>query len=193
MARAGLTSDRVVDCATQLANEAGLGALTLSAVASTLGVQTPSLYKHVDGLASLRRLVGLRAKRDLASVLALATVGRSRSDALRALAAAYREWAAANPASAVAVQAAPLPGDEEDVAASTAVTDVVFSALFGYGLSEDALVDATRTLRAGLIGYAALEAGGGFGMARRVDESFAWWLDAFDTALSVKNPGWEET
>ncbi len=142
MPRAGLTPALVVESATRIADASGLSALTLAAVAGEVGVRTPSLYKHVDGLPSLRRLVGVRAKRELAAVL-------------------------------------------EDGEASTAVTDVVFAALRGYGLSDDALVDATRTLRAVLVGFAALEASGGFGMARPVDESFDWWLDSFDTALSA--------
>jgi len=184
MPRAGLSPERVVDAATTVADERGFSALTLAAVAGEVGVQTPSLYKHVDGLPSLRRLVGLRAKRELAAVLSRATVGRSRGDALRSLALAYRSWAAEHPGQAAAIQAAPLPGDEEDIAAGTAATDIVFAALRGYGLTDEALIDATRTLRAGLVGFAALEASGGFGMARPVDASFAWWLDSFDTALS---------
>lgn len=184
MPRAGVTRDRVVETATRLADESGLESLTLAAVASDLGVRTPSLYKHVEGLPSLRRLVAVRAKQDLAVVLGAAAVGRARGEALRALTAAYRAWATDHPAAAAAAQAAPDRDDADDVAASTAVTDVIFGALAGYGLSEDALVDATRSLRAGLVGFAALESGGAFGLARPVEESFTWWVDALDRALS---------
>ena len=184
MPRAGLTRDRVVETAARIADESGLDSLTLAAVAAELGVRTPSLYKHVDGLPALRRLLAVRAKRDLAGVLAAATVGRARGDALRALALAYRAWAADHPAAAAAAQAAPDPDDAEDVAASTAATEVVFGALSGYGLTDDALVDATRSLRAGLVGFAALSSGGAFGLARPVEASFAWWVDALDRALT---------
>jgi AcrR family transcriptional regulator len=183
--RAGVTRERVVATATRLANESGLDALTLAAVASDLGVRTPSLYKHVDGLPSLRRLVAVRAKEDLAAVLAAASVGKARGDALRALTAAYRAWASDHPAAAAAAQAAPDPDDPDDVAVSRAATDVVFGALSGYGLTDDALVDATRSLRAGLVGFAALESGGAFGLARPVAASFTWWVDALDRALSA--------
>ncbi len=184
MPRAGVTPERVVEAAARLADEDGLEALTMAAVAAELGIRTPSLYKHVDGLPALRRLLSLRARRDLAAVLAGAAVGRSRGDALRAVAHAYRQWASASPAAATAVQPAPLPGDAEEVAARTEVTDVVFAVLSGYGLSEAALVDATRALRAGLVGWAVLEARDGFGMARPAEQSFDWWLDALDSALS---------
>ena len=78
----------------------------------------------------------------------------------------------------------PLPEDAEDVAASEAVVGVVFDVLRGYDVADDVLVDATRTLRAGLHGFVALEAAGGYAMARPVGDSLAWWLDSLDRALA---------
>ena len=185
MPRAGLPQGRVVEPASRLADESGPDTLTLAAVATELGVRTPSLYKHVAGLPDLRRLVAVRAKTELATVLGAAAVGRARFDALRALALAYRGWAVEHPASAEAVQLPPSAGDEDDEQASRALVEVVYGVLAGYGLDEDALVDATRTLRAGLVGFVALECGGAFGLDRPVAESFDWWLRALDRALST--------
>ena len=47
----GLTLDRVVAAAAEIADSAGLDALSLASVASALGVRSPSRYNHVDGLA----------------------------------------------------------------------------------------------------------------------------------------------
>jgi AcrR family transcriptional regulator len=184
--RAGLSADAVIDAAIRLADTSGLDALTLAAVAADVGVQTPSLYKHVAGLPALRREIGLRAKHDLARALSRAAAGKSRRDALVALATTYRSWAGDNPASAAALQRAPLPGDDQDLEASAEVTQVVFAVLEGYGLSEDEVIDATRTLRAMLVGWTSLEANDGFGMARPVADSFGWWVDGFDRALSAR-------
>lgn len=181
--RAGLSSDRVVEEAARLADSAGLDVLTLAAVAESLGVKVPSLYKHVGGLPDLRRLLGIRAKRNLASVLAQASIGKSRGDALRAIALAYRDWARTRPGEYAAVQAAPAAEDEDDQQASAAVVQVVFDALAGYLVDEATLIDATRTLRAGLHGFVALEAAGGFALARSLDASFDWWLSSLDAAL----------
>lgn len=180
-----MTRDRVVESAAALADEVGLDSLTLAAVAADLGVRTPSLYKHVAGLPALRRLLAVRAKRELTGLLASATVGRARGDALRALAATYREWASTRPASAMLVQTPPVEDDEDDQLASKALVEVVYGTLSGYGLSDDALVDATRTLRACMVGFVALENSGAFGLARPVEESFEWWLSTLDRALSV--------
>ena len=180
-----MTPDRVVDVAAALADKQGLDSVTLAAVAAELGVRTPSLYKHVDGLPALRRLLAVRAKQELAGVLGGAAVGRARGDALRAVALAYRDWAVEHPGLYTAAQAAPLPDDAADVASTEAVVGVVFDVLRGYDVGDDVLVDATRTLRAGLHGFVALEAAGGYAMARPVGDSMAWWLDSLDRALSA--------
>lgn len=184
MPRAGVTPDRVVEVAVALADRDGLDSLTLAAVAAELGIRAPSLYKHVEGLPALRRLLTVRAKEELAGVLRGAAVGRARADAIRAVALAYRDWAVAHPGRYAAAQAAPLPTDADDVAASEAVVGVVFDVLRGYDVGDDVLVDATRTLRAGLHGFVALEAAGGYAMERRVDDSMAWWLGSLDRALA---------
>ena len=60
MPRAGLSEDRVVEEAEQLADEGQ--PVTLAALALRLGVQAPSLYKHVAGADALQQLVATRAK-----------------------------------------------------------------------------------------------------------------------------------
>jgi AcrR family transcriptional regulator len=55
MPRVGLDSAAVVSAAAELIERRGFEALTLSALASELGVKPPSLYAHVGGLDDLRR------------------------------------------------------------------------------------------------------------------------------------------
>ena len=62
---------------------------------------------------------------------------------------------------------------------------MVFDALSGYDVDEATTIDAVRTLRAALHGYIGLEASGGFGMDRPLDDSMEWMLDALDTALTL--------
>jgi AcrR family transcriptional regulator len=171
--RAGLTSQRVVDEAQALSDEVGLDGLTLAALAGRLGVRQPSLYKHIDGSDALRRALSVRAKQELAAVLARAAVGRSGDEALAALAHAYRQWAHAHPGRYQSTVAAPAPGDSDDEAASLAVVSVLLDILVGYDLSGDDAIHATRAVRAALHGFVSIEAASGFGMPLDVDESFA--------------------
>ena len=55
MPRAGLTPEGIVTEAALLADRDGLGALTLADLAAHLGVRSPSLYNHLDGLPDLAR------------------------------------------------------------------------------------------------------------------------------------------
>lgn len=172
MPRAGLTTAIVTDSAAQIADEVGLQGLTLAAVAQQLGVRLPSLYKHVDGTSGLQREIALRAKTELADVLRRAAVGRSREDALRSVARAYRTWASEHPGQYQATVRAAAAGDTADYEAGLAAAGVVFDILAGYGLTGDDAVDATRALRAALHGFVLLEASDGFGLPADVDRSF---------------------
>lgn len=185
MPRAGLTEDRVVVEAEQMADEVGLRQLTLAALAERLGVRQPSLYKHIDSMAGLQRSIAVRAKLELATVAGRAAIGRSRDDAVRAVCHAYRSWALEHPGRYAATVRAAAADDPDDLAASAAAVDVVFGVLSGYGLSGESAVDATRAIRAGLHGFLALETGGGFGLPQDVSGSFDRLVDGLIAALDA--------
>lgn len=175
----------MIEEAEAVADEVGLPRLTLAAVAVRLGVRLPSLYKHVDGMDALQRLMSIRAKSELGAVLARAAVGLSGAAALAHLCSAYRAWAQEHPGRYATTVTAPVAGDDEDLAASTEVVGVVFAVLTGYGLDEHARVDATRALRSALHGFLVLEEARGFGLPQDVDRSFDALVAAFDRALAT--------
>lgn len=193
MARAGLSTERVVAEAAVMADEHGLHDLTLAALASRLGVRQPSLYKHIDGLNALRRLLALRAKAELADVLGAAAIGRAREEALVAVADAFRGWAREHPGLYEAVQRPASPGDDEDEAVSTRLVGVLAAVMSGYGLEDDDAVDAIRAFRSAVHGFVALEAAGGFGLPASTDRSFDRLVHAVAVALgswsTVTAPG----
>jgi AcrR family transcriptional regulator len=184
MPRAGLTETRVLEDAERLADEVGLSQLTLAALAARLGVRQPSLYKHIDGMDGLQRGLAVRAKHELAAILARAAIGRERGDAITAIAHAYRAWAREHPGRYAAAQHAPVADDSDDIAASQAVLDIVTAVLAGYQLRDDDAIDATRALRSTLHGFVTLELGGGFGLPVDVDRSFERLIRGLVTALS---------
>jgi AcrR family transcriptional regulator len=185
MPRAGLTPRRVVEEAAVVADATGLDRLTLAAVAERCGVALPSLYKHVRGLDGLRRDLAVLAVRELAATLSQAAVGRARSDALHAIADAYRAYATAHPGRYAASVRAPAPGDADHAAAANDALAVFAAVLAGYGITGPDAIDAIRGLRAAMHGFVALEVAGGFRMPQSVDASYARLVDALDTALST--------
>lgn len=184
MPRVGLTTERVVDEAAALADEVGLERLTLSAIATHVGVAQPSLYKHVSGMPAVRRALALRGVRELSASLFRATAGKSRSDALVALARAYRAYAHAHPGCYEASIVAPEPGDQEHAAASEETLGIVSAVLAGYAITAADAVDAIRALRAALHGYVVLERAGGYRMPQDVDRSFERLVAMLDDALT---------
>ncbi|RMI03327.1 TetR/AcrR family transcriptional regulator, partial [Cellulomonas triticagri] len=98
MAHVGLTPARVVAEAAALADELGSSdALTLTAVARRLGVQTASLYAHVrDREALLDGLTAL-ALAEVGARIATGVAGRSGRAALAGYADAFRDYARAHP------------------------------------------------------------------------------------------------
>jgi AcrR family transcriptional regulator len=184
MPRAGLDTAAVVDAAAKLADSEGLEAVTLARLAAALGVRSPSLYAHVEGLEDLRRRLGARGARELAAELARAAAGRAGSDALSAVAHAYLAYARAHPGSYAAAQRSrEIQNDQEAVAAATAVMEVVLAVLRGYDLVGDDAVHAARTIRVALHGFVSLEADAGFAIALSLDETFEFVLATLDRGL----------
>jgi AcrR family transcriptional regulator len=184
MPRAGLDTAAVVDAAARLADADGLQAVTLARLAAALAVRPPSLYAHIGGLEDLRRRLGARGARELAVALGRAAAGRSGSDALGAVAYAYRAYAGEHPGCYAAAQRAhELQHSKEAIAAGHAVTDVVMAVLRGYDLHGDDAVHAARTIRVALHGFVALEAEGGFAIELPLDDTFERLIATLDRGL----------
>ena len=180
MPRAGLDRDVVVRRAAALLDQDGADPLTLARLAGELGVATPSLYKHIDGLDDLLARVAAVATAELAAQLGTATRGRSGRDALAAMADAYRRFAREHPGTYPLTQHH-LRTPEWGAAAAETLASVA-AALSGYGVTEDD-VDRIRFVRATLHGFVDLERRGGFGLPASVDVSFAFLVDALDATL----------
>ena len=171
MPRAGLSPAAVVTAALAVVDERGADALTLAAVAARTGVATPSLYKHIGGLAELRALVGARVIEELTARFTAAVLGRGGDEALAALLRAYRDYARAHPARYAAMPVDPLH-DPALAAAAGRLLDVVLAVLRGYGLSGPPAIHAARCVRAVAHGFASLEASGGFGLPEDLDRTY---------------------
>ncbi len=161
-------------------------ALTLVRLAARLGVRSPSLYAHVGGLADLRSRLAGRGARELTAALQAAATGRARSDALHAVADAYRAYALAHPGVYAAMQRAPAADSELDselARAAAELVQVVASVLRGYELHDEDAIHAVRMVRAALHGFVSLEREGGFAMPVDVEESYRRLVATLDRGL----------
>jgi AcrR family transcriptional regulator len=174
----GLELDQVVAAAAAVADRDGIDGLTLAGVAATLDVRSPSLYSHVDGLAGLRRAVALDAARRLGAEMAAAIDHRRGEDALRAMAVAYRSFAKRHPGAYATINTVPSPDDDAEVyAVFAAQLPPIVAVLEDMGVERAEAVDVIRAVRSALHGFAALEAGAGFGLPDDVERSFTTMVD----------------
>ena len=183
MPRAGLTVERIVAAAADLADEAGFENVTVSALARHFGVKDASLYSHVRNLQDLRTRIALLAGAEMIDDIAAAVAGRAGKEALAAFAGAYRGYAHRHPGRYAATQ---IRIDQSLIADSPAMrrtAEITYGMLRAYGLDEPDLTDAVRLRRSTFHCYCALEATGGFGAPRDVEASWDKAVDALHVAL----------
>lgn len=172
--KVGVTRGDVVAAAAAIADREGLEELTLAKVADVLGVRSPSLYAHVDGIAGLRRELQIHASDVLATAFEDAIGEETAGQPLAEVAHAYRRFAHDHPGLLDALFPAPRPGEDEEVYQALAETAaVVAEAVIASGVAPEHAVDAVRSLRSAVHGFVVLEKEGGFGMPADIDGSFA--------------------
>ncbi|MFD0971083.1 TetR/AcrR family transcriptional regulator [Plantactinospora endophytica] len=185
MTRAGLTAERLTLAAAELADEAGLENVTVSALARRFGVKDASLYSHLRNARDLRVRLATLALTELADRAAAALAGRAGRDALVAFADAYRDYAGQHPGRYAAAQL-DLDPETETAAADAARrhAEMTRAILRGYRLPEPDQTDAVRMLHGAFHGYVSLERMGGFRHhPRPADASWSRMLDALDAVL----------
>ncbi|AUH38909.1 TetR/AcrR family transcriptional regulator [Streptomyces sp. CMB-StM0423] len=183
MARAGLTTERLVRAGADLADEIGFEQTTPAELARRFGVKTASLYSHVKNAHDLKTGIALLALEELADQVSAAVAGRAGKDALTAFANVYRDYALAHPGRFAAAR---FPLDPETAAASAGVRHArtTRAILRGYDLAEPHQTHAVRLLGSVFSGYVGLEAAGGFSHSTPdSQESWTEILDALDVLL----------
>ncbi|MGW2181522.1 TetR/AcrR family transcriptional regulator [Streptomyces sp. NPDC001732] len=183
MVRAGLTTERVVEAAADLADEIGFDKVTISALARGFGVKDASLYSHVKNLQDLRFRVAVLASEEFIDRIADAVVGRAGKDALVGFADAYRAFALERPGRYEATQLRVDPAVAARTSAYRRTIETTGAMLRAYGLTEPDLTDAVRLLRSTFHGYCALEASEGFGAPRDVQTSWERAVEALHYLL----------
>ncbi|MFT4084873.1 MAG: TetR-like C-terminal domain-containing protein [Nocardioides sp.] len=185
--RAGLSTERVVALAAELADEAGAESVTVSRLARHCGVRPASLYAHLDGAADLHARLTALALDELADRAAADLAGRSGTDALAALAGSYRAYAREHPGRYAAARRRLDPdvaSAELAIRAGRRHTELTRATLRGYDLPEPAQTHAVRLLGSLVHGFTDLEATGAFEHSEPAgEESWQALLVALDAIL----------
>ncbi|WP_048601591.1 TetR/AcrR family transcriptional regulator [Rubeoparvulum massiliense] len=167
--RAALDLLTILQTATEIADQHGLEEVTLASLAKKLGIRSPSLYNHVDGLPGLRRELTLYGLNQLNGVITQAAVGRSGDEAIRTMAKAYVTFARLHPGLYTATLSAPDPNDPELQRVAGEIVQLTVQVMEYYGLEEDEALHVVRVFRSLLHGFASLEQANGFGLPLDID------------------------
>ena len=162
-----ISREAILDETLALADERGLAAVSMRAVAARLGVTAMSLYHHVRDKDDL--LDGLVER--LLAELSLPDPGLPGEERLHALASSMRQTAARHP------DAFPLLlGRPVATPAALAVREVAYAALRDAGVPDELVPRAERLLSTFVIGFAASEVGGRFAAHDQAvrDADFEW-------------------
>jgi AcrR family transcriptional regulator len=155
---ARLSRDSIVNAALTFLDREGWDALTINALATQLGTKGPSLYNHVQSLDDLRRTVRMRVVGDIIDMLNTVGQGRTRDDAVMAMASAYRSYAHHHPGRYSAFTRMPLGGDDPEFTEATrAAATPVISVLASYGLDGDNAFYAALEFWSAMHGFVLLE------------------------------------
>ena len=113
--------------------------------------------------------------------------GRSGRDALTALLGTMRSYAITHPGRYAAANSTLVTGpDDPLLTASNRVIDSISAALRGYGIAEEDMVHAIRTIRSTIHGFALLQVtDGGFQWDADPADTFDWMIQFIDRGLKA--------
>jgi AcrR family transcriptional regulator len=144
---------RILDAALAIADERGLDAVTMRAVAARVGVTAMALYPHVRSKEDL--LDGLVGR--LLTELSLPDPAKPWPDRLREIARSARETARRHPAVMPLLFARPAVTPD-----AVRVVDAIYQALLDAGVPDDEVARVERLASTLVIGYAISESSGRF-------------------------------
>jgi AcrR family transcriptional regulator len=159
--RKRLEKEMILEASAQLAEERGMEHFTLSELAQKLGVKTPSLYNHLNGMDQLSEELAYYAINQLEDAVRSAAVGRSGKAALYEIADAYRLFALQHPQLYSVILK--LPQYEPPVIEEGRnMMQVLYRVLEPYHLNQEELRTFARAYRSAMHGFVSLEQAGFF-------------------------------
>jgi len=184
--RTRLDKNAVVQAAVSLLNAEGVKALSLSRLAEELGIKTPSLYNHVNGLTGLQQELDAMNAKLLANCLSEAAMGKSGAELFMDVAQAFRAYVKEYPGlymSTLRASGSQQADDENLQYEEERAMKVGFAIMASLGLQGDDAIHGLRAFRSMVHGFAMLEVAGGFGLPQDCDESFRRLVSALVAGL----------
>ncbi|MEI6102233.1 MAG: WHG domain-containing protein [Eubacteriales bacterium] len=181
------TLDRraILLAAATLAEETGIENLTLSGLAESLGVKSPSLYNHIGGLNDLFTGLAELGLTRFGATIRDAAVGKSKEDALIAIARAYRRFASENPELYKCIMKLPALDRDSLQESVDALERILLMVLEPYQMGKPDEIHMSRIWKSAIHGFISLEASGFFKSEYDIEESFDRMIRCILTGMHV--------
>ncbi|MCU6709236.1 WHG domain-containing protein [Paenibacillus sp. J5C_2022] len=187
--RAGLDLDKIIAAAAEMADADGVEGVTLAALAARLGVRSPSLYNHVNGLPQLREQLVLHGLRKLNDAVKGVLREGEGDEAIYRLGDVYIDFARRHPGLYELTLKAPAGENSEHARLGEELVQRLLRSLEHFRLGGEDALHALRGLRSLLHGFASIERQGGFGLKLEVNESLRYALGKYLAGLRQNGEG----
>ncbi|MCL2199804.1 MAG: WHG domain-containing protein [Defluviitaleaceae bacterium] len=181
---AKIDKQMITQVAAGMANKNGLEKVTLKELAKELGIRSPSLYNHIQGLDELRNSVMLYGWSQLGNSVAMSAIGKSGDEAVRAMCKSYRDYIMANPGVFDAMMWLNRNSSQEAEQTTDDLARLVAMILAGYNLGENEKIHASRMFRSFLQGFCSIDKNNCFSDPVPVQESFDFAVEILIKGLA---------
>ena len=185
-AHAQTSTAAIVTAGRQLLEERGMDALTMREVADVVGVRTPSLYKRVRDRSDLVRLILEDVTDELTAAADTAADSGDPAADLRAMIAAYRRFAHANPIAYTLLNA---PHSAPGATARSERSAATLLRLVNELADPQHALPAARTIVAWANGFITMELAGAFQLGGDLEDAWAFGLDRVLDAVQGRGRG----
>lgn len=97
MTKGNIDKESIINKAVELVNSVGIDKVTLKMLAENLGIKSPSLYNHIDGVDDLKMQLMMYGWKQAEERITQAVIGLSGFDAIRAMCYAFYDYVIENP------------------------------------------------------------------------------------------------
>lgn len=182
----GITKERITKETKVLIAEKGLSGFSLHCLADRLGIKAASLYTHVSGVDEVLAAASKDILHEFYNRQMQAITGKSRKDALAALAESERSYASENPSFYELIMNLQLSDNQELRDAAACIVEPIMQILSEYNLHTAQKTDVQRMFRACVYGFVSQEKHGYFShFPGSIDDSFRFSIDIISKGIEV--------
>lgn len=192
MAKANIDKETIINKAVEIVNSVGIDKVTLKMLAENLGIKSPSLYNHIEGIDDLKKQLMIYGWKQAEQRITLAVIGVSGYDAIRAMCYAFYDYVIENPGVFnVMLWYNKFQSEEMEMATAQLLT-IIFKITSSLNIPDDYCFHLIRTFRGFLEGYFLLVNNGSFGHPLPIFESFEISIEVLIAGIQSLKQEWNK-